>query len=217
MRAASPHPSAPDCRRTALITAAISEFATTGYLAASTNRIVEAAHVSKGLLFHYFGDKKGLYLEAVQTCIAEAMRRFDERVGPTSRDLFERLRQYTLTKWSLIEEQPSTFAFLQEAITDPPAELRDALLASTAEITASTYQRLFQDIDTSAFRPGVTIEQAMLLLSWTFDGLGKQYTTLLRQQPLELARLRSVMFREVDTYVALLRHGIENDMGSAGK
>jgi len=211
MQAASPHPSMPDCRRTALITAAISEFATAGYLAASTNRIVEAAHVSKGLLFHYFGDKKGLYVEAVQTCITDLIRRFDERLGPTSPDLFERLRQYALAKWSLVEEQPSTFAFLQEAMTDPPAELRDALLASTAEITASTYRRLFQGMDTSAFRPGVTVEQAMRLLSWTFDGLGKQYTTLLRQQPLDLGSVRNVMFGEVDTYVALLRHGIETD------
>ena len=208
---ASPHRPVADDRRTALITAAISEFATAGYLAASTNHIVEAAHVSKGLLFHYFGDKKGLYMDAVQTCITEVMRRFDERVGPASPDLFERLKQYTLTKWSLIEEQPLTFAFLQEALTDPPAELRDALLASTAEITASTYQRLFQDIDTSAFRPGVTVERAMLLLSWTFDGLGKQYATILKQQPLDLANVQSLIFAEVDTYVALLRHGIETD------
>jgi len=208
---ASPHRPVADDRRTALITAAISEFATAGYLAASTNHIVEAAHVSKGLLFHYFGDKKGLYMDAVQTCITEVMRRFDERVGPASPDLFERLKQYTLTKWSLIEEQPLTFAFLQEALTDPPAELRDALLASTAEITASTYQRLFQDIDTSAFRPGVTVERAMLLLSWTFDGLGKQYATILKQQPLDLANVQSLIFAEIDTYVALLRHGIETD------
>jgi AcrR family transcriptional regulator len=211
MQAASPRSFTPDGRRTALITAAISEFATAGYLAASTNHIVEAAGVSKGLLFHYFGDKKGLYIGAVQACITEVMRRFDERLGPTSPDLFERLRQYTLAKWSLIEKDPMIFAFLQEAMTDPPEDLRDALLASTAEITASTYQRLFQDIDTSAFRPGVTVEQAMLLLSWTFDGLGKQYTTILRQQPLDLGSVRSVMFAEVDTYVALLRHGIETD------
>jgi TetR/AcrR family transcriptional regulator len=211
MQAASPRPFTPDGRRTALITAAISEFATAGYLAASTNRIVEAAGVSKGLLFHYFGDKKGLYVEAVQTCITELMRRFDERLGPTSPDLFDRLRQYALVKWSLFEEDPTTFVFLQEVMTDPPAELRDALLASTAEITALTYQRLFQGIDTSAFRPGVTVEQAMHLLSWTLDELGKQYMTLLRQQPLDLASVRSVMFGEVDTYVALLRHGIETD------
>ena len=211
MQTASPHSSTPDGRRAALITAAIREFAAAGYLAASTNHIVEAAHVSKGLLFHYFGDKKSLYVEAVQTCITELIRRFDERLGPTSTDLFERLRQYTLAKWSLIEKDPTTFAFLQEAMTDPPAELRDALLASTAEITVSTYQRLFQGIDTTAFRPGVTVEQAMLLLSWTFDGLGKQYTTILRQQPLDLESVQSVMFAEVDTYVALLRHGIETD------
>ncbi|HEY5001483.1 MAG TPA: hypothetical protein VII15_06565, partial [Candidatus Cryosericum sp.] len=99
----------------------------------------------------------------------------------------------------------------QEAMTNPPAELQADLQTATAEIVASTYQRLFQDIDTSAFRPGVTIEQAMRLLSWTFDGLGNQYVTILQQQPLDLASVRSVIFGEVDTYVALLRHGIEPD------
>jgi hypothetical protein len=51
----------------------------------------------------------------------------------------------------------------------------------------------------------------MLLLSWTFDGLGKQYATILKQQPLDLANVQSLIFAEVDTYVALLRHGIETD------
>jgi len=126
--------------------------------------------------------------------------------------VFERLRQYTLAKWSLVEEEPSIFAFLQEAMTNPPAELQADLQAATAEIVASTYQRLFQDIDTSVFRPGVTVEQAMRLLSWTFDGLGKQYVTILQQQPLDLASVRSVIFGEVDTYVALLRHGMKQTL-----
>lgn len=123
----SPPRSILDGRRTALVTAAIREFAAAGYLAASTNRIVEAAGVSKGLLFHHFGDKNGLYMETVQTYITELMSRFDERLGRTRPDLFERLRQYALAKWPLVEEEPSTLAFLQEAMTDPPAELRDAL------------------------------------------------------------------------------------------
>jgi len=115
----SPPRSILDGRRTALVTAAIREFAAAGYLAASTNRIVEAAGVSKGLLFHHFGDKNGLYMETVQTYITELMSRFDERLGRTRPDLFERLRQYALAKWSLVEEEPSTLAFLQEAMTDP--------------------------------------------------------------------------------------------------
>jgi AcrR family transcriptional regulator len=204
----------PEDKRVAVLAAAVREFAALGYASASTNHIVEAAHISKGLLFYYFGDKKGLYLYAVQTSIGELTRRFDERLGAAaSPDVFERLKQYTLAKWSLVEEQPAVFEFLQEAVLDPPAELRDALAECTAEPTAMAYQRLFQGIDTAAFRPGVTVEQAMCLLSWTFDGLGKQYAGLLRQRPLDLDGIQALITAEIDTYVALLRHGIETGPG----
>ena len=204
----------PDDKQTALLAAAVQEFAAFGYASASTNHIVEAAHISKGLLFYYFGDKRGLYLYAAQTCIGELTRRFDERLGSAvSPDVFERLKQYALAKWSLVEEQPAAFEFLQEAVLDPPAELRDALAECTAESTAAAYQRLFQGIDTAAFRPGVTVEQAMRLLSWTFDGLGKQYAGLLKQRPLDLDRIRDLITADMDTYVALLRNGIETGQG----
>lgn len=200
----------PGDKQTAVLAAAVQEFAAFGYASASTNRIVEAAHISKGLLFYYFGDKKGLYLYAVTTCIGELTRRFDERLGPmASPDVFERLKQYALAKWSLVEEDPSVFQFLQEAMFDPPAELRDALTECTAESTAMAYQRLFQGIDPAAFRPGVTVEQAMRLLSWTFDGLGRQYAGLLRQRPLDLDRIRELITADMNTYAALLRYGIE--------
>jgi AcrR family transcriptional regulator len=204
----------PEDKRTPLLAAAVQEFAAFGYASASTNHIVETAHISKGLLFYYFGDKKGLYLYAVQTCIAELTHRFDERLGPViSPDVFERLKQYTLAKWSMAEEDPSAFEFLQEAVLDPPAELREALAACTAEPVAAAYQRLFQGIDTTAFRPGVTIEQAMHLLSWTLDGLAKQYAELLRQRPFDLDRIRSLITADIDLYMTLLRRSIETGPG----
>jgi TetR/AcrR family transcriptional regulator len=199
----------PEDKRAALVTAAVREFAAVGYSSASTNRIVEAAHVSKGLLFHYFGDKKGLYLYAAQSGLAGLVQRFDDRVGPASTDLFDRLREYTFTKWSLIAEDPSTFVFLQQAMSDPPEELREEMQAVTADITASTYRRLFEGVDTSKFRPGVSVKEVIRLLTWTFDGLSNQYAALLQQKPLELESVRRVVLDEIDTYVKLLRHGIE--------
>ncbi len=201
-------------RHAPLVAAAVHEFAAFGYASASTNHIVEAAHISKGLLFHYFGDKKGLYLYTVQTCIAELMRRFDERLAsPASPDVFERLKQYTLAKWSLAEEDLSVFEFLQEAVLDPPAELREALAACTAEPAAAAYQRLFEGIDTTRFRPGVTVEQAMRLLSWTLDGLAKQYAGLLRQRPLDLDHIRGLITADIGLYIAILRRSIETGPG----
>ena len=45
-----------------VLNAALAEFARKDYKDASTNAIVEAAHISKGILFRYFGSKKNLYL-----------------------------------------------------------------------------------------------------------------------------------------------------------
>ena len=44
-----------------MINAALKIFALSGYRHASTDDIVREAGISKGLLFHYFGSKIGLY------------------------------------------------------------------------------------------------------------------------------------------------------------
>ena len=44
-----------------IMNAAISTFARRGYKYASTDEIKSKAGISKGLLFHYFGDKASLY------------------------------------------------------------------------------------------------------------------------------------------------------------
>lgn len=43
------------------INAALQIFSENGYKKASTDEIVKKAEISKGLLFHYFGSKQGLY------------------------------------------------------------------------------------------------------------------------------------------------------------
>ena len=45
-----------------ILNAALKEFAQKGYKNASTNQIVKEADISKGLLFHYFKNKKQLFL-----------------------------------------------------------------------------------------------------------------------------------------------------------
>ena len=44
-----------------MINAALKVFAEHGYYHSSTDEIVKTANISKGLLFHYFGNKIGLY------------------------------------------------------------------------------------------------------------------------------------------------------------
>ena len=52
--------------REALIREALTLFTTKGYAATSVREIVEAAGVTKPVLYYYFGNKEGLYLELIR-------------------------------------------------------------------------------------------------------------------------------------------------------
>ena len=77
-----------DQTRSALIKAALAEFADKGFHAASTRLIAQSAQVNQALIGYHFGSKEGLYL-AVFTHICEQVQR---RIGPLADQVEARLR-----------------------------------------------------------------------------------------------------------------------------
>ncbi len=53
-------------KQAAILDAARTEFSAHGYRAASQNRIIEAAGVSKGAIYYYFDDKEDLYVTVIR-------------------------------------------------------------------------------------------------------------------------------------------------------
>lgn len=76
-----------------VINAAIKEFAQKGYDKASTNEIVKEAEISKGLLFHYFKNKKQLFLFLFDHCIQIITDDFYKKIDLTETDFFKRIRR----------------------------------------------------------------------------------------------------------------------------
>ncbi|WP_307851833.1 helix-turn-helix domain-containing protein [Williamsia sp. CHRR-6] len=56
----------PDERRTQILRSAVRLFASQPYSKVSMSDVAEAAGVARGLLHHYFGGKRGLYLEVLR-------------------------------------------------------------------------------------------------------------------------------------------------------
>src|SRR5512136_1762261 len=65
-----------DSARGRLMTAAIAVFARKGYAATTVREIVEAAGVTKPVLYYHFGSKEGIYLAMMR----EALKEFDAMV-----------------------------------------------------------------------------------------------------------------------------------------
>lgn len=79
--------------RDRLIHASIDEFETNGYEGASLNRILTAAGMSKGQLYHHFTNKQALFLSLVEWAIAEKARWIAAHLDPDDGgDFFDLLR-----------------------------------------------------------------------------------------------------------------------------
>ncbi|MEW6667667.1 MAG: TetR/AcrR family transcriptional regulator [Thermodesulfobacteriota bacterium] len=64
--------------RERLLNSAINIFTQRGYAAATVREIVEAAGVTKPVLYYYFGNKEGIYLEIMKEALAQFKALLDE-------------------------------------------------------------------------------------------------------------------------------------------
>lgn len=96
-------------RREHLLAAALHEFSAHGYAQASLNRILAAAGMSKGQLYHHFGSKEGLYLALV----AELVRQRRAHPVPLHADLFAALRAQVLAARAFAAAHPALHRFAE--------------------------------------------------------------------------------------------------------
>lgn len=78
--AADPAPRKRNAERTrkAILSAALREFAQAGFAGARIEKIVKAAKCNIRMLYHYFGDKKGLYLAVLEAAYEDLRSRESE-------------------------------------------------------------------------------------------------------------------------------------------
>lgn len=196
-RTRQPRETAPSQGLERILEAALEEFATRGYEAASTNLIASKAGVAKGLVFHHFGSKEGL-LEAL---FDRELERVDAIVFAPSEgatELFERLHQLTMRKLELAAQHHLTAEFMNVALTEAPPSLRPKLLARQAQLLKTAWPRVLEGIDGTKLRPGLTVGDAVETVSLLSEGLEKQLIALLKSRTLSMAELSTRAWRHFE-------------------
>ncbi len=160
----------PEDKRQNILSAALTEFAEHGYLNASTNRIVKAAGISKGLLFHYFDSKKKLFLYVLDHTIQYLMQKMSTYTVKLSGDFFEQLGQYALIKMRIGIEEPEMYHILYDVYVNLPADIKEDLMARYGQILADTRKDFVMTMDESKLRDGITRETAVNLIIDFLDG-----------------------------------------------
>lgn len=183
-----------------IINGALKIFALNGYKRASTDEMVKEAGISKGLLFHYFESKKGVYIFICQYSARYLAMEFSRAVGKQETDFFELQKQMELAKLRIMKNYPYMQYFLNQAFLETDEE---AVTATEEEIdyASKTLQQIYAKADLSKFKETVDPSMVLKMTLFALNGLMGDY---IKKEPLMLEAL----YEESAAYLDMLKENL---------
>jgi len=197
-----------DEKKNRLLKAALHEFAEQGYDMASTNRITKKAEVSKGLLFHYYKNKKDLYLAVLDMCINHFLFILNKELKTMPDEIFERIIAINKVKLKMSADQPLMQQLVTSAFIDPPEELKGELNSRRSELYARYIPYLYEKTDSSLFREGINRQKAVDLVIMVVNSIGDRYVQKLKDTGYNYSKTLKSLIEELESYMDLLKFGI---------
>ena len=180
-----------------MINAALKVFALQGYRHASTDDIVREAAISKGLLFHYFESKLGLYHFIYDYSVRYMNLELKSTVDAKETDLFEVVRQTECAKMHAMRGYPYMQQFLNRSMAEDSYE---ALLSIEEKRVSleETYAAIHEQIDYEALPASVDGEKLRKMLDFTIKGLMTERFQNASFQP-------EMLYREICDYIDMMK------------
>jgi AcrR family transcriptional regulator len=101
----------PERTRAAILAAATAEFTAKGLTGARVDAIAKSAGANKRMIYHYFGDKDGLYLAVLEATYA-AIRTAELELHLGDRDPVEGMRELVRFTWAYFIAHPEFLSLL---------------------------------------------------------------------------------------------------------
>jgi AcrR family transcriptional regulator len=193
-----------DSKRNALLTAAMNQFAKNGYKKTTTDEIILEAGISKGLLFHYFGTKKDLYIFLFEFANNTVMQDYYSRIDIKERDILERLSNLFLLKFQLINKYPAIFEFIASAFFEKDPTVAARINKYSNQLYFDAKDELLKDIDLSIFKDNINIDKAIEIIIFTFKGYS-EIQALPGKRIEDYSKDHEKYKKDINEYIAVLR------------
>ena len=149
--------------------AAMEVFALSGYAHASTDEMVKIAHISKGLLFHYFGSKLGLYGFLYDYSMRFITLEFQRHVTEKETDFFK-LQIQQLAAWTdAMRQYPYIRLFLMRTQEETDHEALSEISEKRASFVQLT-QEIAERYDRAPFREDAPVELVSNIVWYVLTG-----------------------------------------------
>lgn len=180
-----------------MINAALKVFAMQGYKHASTDDIVKEAGISKGLLFHYFESKLGVYEFVYEYSVRYMVIEISSTVSRTENNLFEVMRQMEFARMNVTKGYPYMQQFLNRSLNE---DIGEALLATESKraILEKEYNRIASQISYAEFPQGVDGKKIFKIMDFAIKGL-------MTERFMEDAFQPEMLYQEISEYLDMMK------------
>ncbi len=153
-----------------MINAALKVFGMRGYPFASTDDIVKEAGISKGLLFHYFGSKLGLYSFVYDYSVRYMSMELKAAIQADETNFFTLQKQIETGRLQVLKNYPCMQLFLEKCSIEPNREAASAVEEKRKELTG-LYETFDAQADLSLLPAGADIVKLRRILHCTLKNL----------------------------------------------
>ena len=158
-----------------IINAALQVFAVNGYRHASTDEIVRIAGISKGLLFHYFGSKLGLYSFLYDYSTKFMRLELSRDTEGIQTDYFTLKRGVETARMRVYRKYPYMRRFLDGAEREDCEEAMEAVEALRMEY-GEWMRALMERADYRVLERKADLVRAVKAIDYTLEGVTEEYS-----------------------------------------
>lgn len=192
----------PQERQDLIRNSAMMEFGEGSFKKTSADSIAKRAGVSKALLFHYFKDKRELYLYLFQFALDVCIRQYMVKTydfGET--DFFLALEKGQEVKMEMVRRYPGLFRFVMRAYYERDSILSPKLRKGLNSLLESTSRDFLKRMDVHKFKDGVDPWEVIRLLTLAAEGMMAR-TGACTAEEIE------TLFLEYQKYAQMLRQNL---------
>lgn len=184
-------------KQDAIINAALKTFAIKGYKDASTDVIVKEAGISKGLLFHYFTSKQGLYDFICDYSTKYMILELTRTVKKSEKDLFSLVSMISEARVRVMRNYPFMGRFLRSLRKESDPEAVASIGNSVSELDR-TYSNIYDQVDSRKLVQPDQLPRIIDVIDWVSNGFLEQNFRVDDPDP-------DALYDEFSEYLTLLR------------
>lgn len=188
-------------KRDCIINSALEDFSRNSYEKASTNNIVKNAGISKGLLFHYFKSKQGLYDYLEKFVFQKMMDVILEEIDWNETDIFNRIKQIAIIKIGVIDRYPGIETF-GKVIYERKSI--NEIKVMIEKMVPDLYHQIYtKNINMDRFRDDLDFDKIIQIIQWTIEKYVEEQMELVKKPGMKLDYFK--IASGIDLYIDVLR------------